>query len=1072
MAATNRARPQPRTNISFFSKIQGKISDACAQQKFLTDKKTLEKTWKLMDKVVKLCQQSKMNLKNSPPFILDILPDTYQRLHLIYSKYEDQMHLLHGNEHFNIFINNLMRKCKQAIKLFKEGKEKMFDENSHYRRNLTKLSLVFSHMLSELKAIFPNGLFAGDQFRITKSDAADFWKSRFGNSTLVPWKLFRQELSQVHPISSGLEAMALKTTIDLTCNDYISNFEFDVFTRLFQPWNTLLRNWQILAVTHSGYVAFLTYDEVKARLQKYITKAGSYVFRLSCTRLGQWAIGYVTVEGDILQTIPQNKSLCQALLDGHREGFYLYPDGKPQNPDLSFAVQSPLEDHITVTQEQYELYCEMGSTFQLCKICAENDKDIRIEPCGHLLCTPCLTAWQVDSEGQGCPFCRAEIKGTEQIVVDAFDPRRQHIRNSAHGRQQLQLNDDHDDDIEDDFNIATSSLHALSNSMTLARNEKQSPHSSPRLTRRQPNPTAPVLTSNDIYAGGPSLQSQSSSCSYASSSSSSSTSGSSGSGSNSIIGQQMAALVTTPAAVAAATAASAPPMAATATHTVNGNLVTHTNISLNNNHCNHVCIASGSSGSSGTPSHNLVKCNKSSSSSLLPQTQTNVAPMVNAHSQQLQQNRLSAPASSSVATSSGTNPTSYLMYRVLNKALSSDTPSSSSLESIYQPVPPPLPPRKSSPGILTSTPSSDSSRQKSSNPRCQSSQLLAARNTQNQINSASSLCNLSNQVAASLNLSRSSENLSSATRISNDSHVPKTNPPPVPKHQTPMEPCPCSNTTAPPKPPDPDPFSQEDKVIVGPAETIVGIIDTRPLEARQPIILKVDDKTDHNLVLTSTSNVYQFKPTSISTNINGILSNEVTLFQPAQPIHQPQHHTPKHPQPQPRHQQQQQPPAAAATAQGTNPQHQRHQSLPANNATINAKVTPQPPSKSITTSQLSAALAAAASKSGGNRLLYENVNLSSNDCNGSSGSSSNNNNHLNSSVVAAAMAASASGSAAANNNNTNVPYENINLEYIARLMQEGYSKENVITALGISRNNIEMACDILHEFVSKSGGGG
>lgn len=114
----------------------------------------------------------------------------------------------------------------------------------------------------------------------------------------------------------------------------------------------------------------------------------------------------------------------------------MYPDGKQVNPDLSFAVQSPMEDHITVTQEQYELYCEMGmfdhtssvpsilspardspnsvlirsfvhllriiagSTFQLCKICAENDKDIRIEPCGHLLCTPCLTAWQVDSEGQ------------------------------------------------------------------------------------------------------------------------------------------------------------------------------------------------------------------------------------------------------------------------------------------------------------------------------------------------------------------------------------------------------------------------------------------------------------------------------------------------------------------------------------------------------------------------------------------------------------------------------------------------------------------------------------------------
>ena len=39
------------------------------------------------------------------------------------------------------------------------------------------------------------------------------------------------QYSQVHAISSGLEAMALKSTIDLTCNDYISNFEFDVFTR-------------------------------------------------------------------------------------------------------------------------------------------------------------------------------------------------------------------------------------------------------------------------------------------------------------------------------------------------------------------------------------------------------------------------------------------------------------------------------------------------------------------------------------------------------------------------------------------------------------------------------------------------------------------------------------------------------------------------------------------------------------------------------------------------------------------------------------------------------------------------
>ena len=53
----------------------------------------------------------------------------------------------------------------------------------------------------------------------------------FFNRTIVTWKLFRQTLSHVHALATGLEAMALKSTIDLTCNDFISSFEFDVFTR-------------------------------------------------------------------------------------------------------------------------------------------------------------------------------------------------------------------------------------------------------------------------------------------------------------------------------------------------------------------------------------------------------------------------------------------------------------------------------------------------------------------------------------------------------------------------------------------------------------------------------------------------------------------------------------------------------------------------------------------------------------------------------------------------------------------------------------------------------------------------
>lgn len=42
-----------------------------------------------------------------------------------------------------------------------------------------------------------------------------------------------------------------------------------------------------------------------------------------------------------------------------------------------------------------------------------------------ICCNFYLELWFLfqESGGQGCPFCRAEIKSTEQIVVDPFDPK-------------------------------------------------------------------------------------------------------------------------------------------------------------------------------------------------------------------------------------------------------------------------------------------------------------------------------------------------------------------------------------------------------------------------------------------------------------------------------------------------------------------------------------------------------------------------------------------------------------------------------------------------------------------------
>jgi E3 ubiquitin-protein ligase CBL len=211
----------------------------------------------------------------------------------------------------------------------------------------------------------------------------------------------------------------------------------------------------------------------------------------------------------------------------------------------------------------------------------------------------------------------------------------------------------------------------------------------------------------------------------------------------------------------------------------------------------------------------------------------------------------------------------------------------------------------------------------------------------------------------------------------------------MPQLQTVLEPSPSSSGNS-------DNLLLDDGIILGPAETISGIIDTRPLDQRHPIMPKnTDNKSAPPPLQPSSNNLYQLK-----TNSNYSINDSGQL-----PL---------------------------VSKVGANDRHQRHQSVPAAGQSVAASVTP---SKSSTTSQLAKPSV----------FCYENVtlkcnkieNLSLKDCTGSG--------------------------------SNNVPYENINLEYIARLMNEGYSKENVVTALGISRNNIEMACDILHEFVSKSG---
>ncbi|XP_054478217.1 E3 ubiquitin-protein ligase CBL-C isoform X3 [Anoplopoma fimbria] len=458
------------------------------------DRQLVDKALKRLVKLHELCTNPRLSLRNSPPYLPELVSETTTLLTLVWEPYRGAgaagSQVPRGDEakYLKLHVRNLLDKTERALLLFKEGREKIFEETSSYRRNLTKLSLLFSHMLWELMAMFPGGSFHGDTYRVTKTEAEEFWTDSFGKKCIVQWNKFKEQLRIVHPFEEGMESMALKSTIDLTCNDHISVFEFDIFTRLFQPWRSLIRNWNQLAVTHPGYMAFLTYDQVIARLEHYLHRPGSYIFRLSCTRMGQWAIGHVTSEGGVVQTIPENTPLYKALIQGFKEGCYLYPDGRDVNPDLTSLCEPAQRGKVKVTEEQYELYCDIGSTFQLCKICAERDKDTRIQPCGHLLCQPCLTGWQQKSAGHTCPYCRCDIRGTVSILVEPYRPGSSQLEEEAE--------DDQEEEDHEDIELMVKEMAALRKFSSLDSQVPMSHFSSPPLPpKNSPSPSCPSPSS-------------------------------------------------------------------------------------------------------------------------------------------------------------------------------------------------------------------------------------------------------------------------------------------------------------------------------------------------------------------------------------------------------------------------------------------------------------------------------------------------------------------------------------------------------------------------------------------------
>lgn len=102
------------------------------------DWRLVDKTLKRLDKLHELCTQPRLGLRNSPPYLPDLVSETRTLLMLVWKPYRGPRtggQVPRGDEatFLRIHIRNLLDKTDKAVLLFKEGREKIFEASSTYR---------------------------------------------------------------------------------------------------------------------------------------------------------------------------------------------------------------------------------------------------------------------------------------------------------------------------------------------------------------------------------------------------------------------------------------------------------------------------------------------------------------------------------------------------------------------------------------------------------------------------------------------------------------------------------------------------------------------------------------------------------------------------------------------------------------------------------------------------------------------------------------------------------------------------------------------------------------------------
>ena len=291
----------------------------------------------------------------------------------------------------SIVTRNLFNHTISGIEKCQEIQPHDFKDRDNRRlKEFNSISLTLQFILHEVKQFVEitkkmsniasstnstNNKF-GQPYRVTKEDAHQFWIRKFGSETIIInmnlfFNAFEQKFGK---IANSQDKEDLSQHIDITKSGYLSIYSFDTFVRLFSPWKSALKVWESLAKNHKAFKAYMTYDEASHRLSSQKYKPKSYIYRMSTTRSGQWAIAYKT-ENKVLQTIPQSQNLADALIQGLGDDLYLHPDGQIMSRQQLKEMKDNLIKLADEDVEEVEIprddtiYTSIGTTFELCKLC-------------------------------------------------------------------------------------------------------------------------------------------------------------------------------------------------------------------------------------------------------------------------------------------------------------------------------------------------------------------------------------------------------------------------------------------------------------------------------------------------------------------------------------------------------------------------------------------------------------------------------------------------------------------------------------------------------------------------------